>query len=66
MISASGEELRAMAAAIEKTAKESPSYYTVSRIVQNCCDHIAAVARIHDVNKTESGCGCGDSHFCNH
>ena len=50
MTSKTGDELRALAAAIERITEESRVGSVALRIVRNCTDHLTAVARIHDFN----------------
>lgn len=50
MTSKTGDELRALAAAIERAKSESPIAGVAQRIVGNCTDHLCAIARIHDLN----------------
>lgn len=52
MNSKTGDELRTLAAAIERAKSESPIAGVAQRIVSNCVDHLCAVARIHDLNST--------------
>lgn len=42
--------LRNLAEQIEKTAKGHPVYSQATAIVQNCVDHLCAVARVHEAN----------------
>lgn len=49
-ISKTGDELRALAAVIERAKSESPIASVAQRIVGECVDHLCAVARIHDLN----------------
>jgi hypothetical protein len=50
MTTKTGDELRALAAAIERAKSESPIASIAQRIVGNCVEHLRAVARIHDLN----------------
>lgn len=52
--SQTAKELRELEAAIRKVATASPVYSIAVTIVQNACDHIAAVARVHEANAREA------------
>jgi hypothetical protein len=43
-------ELRELAAAIERLARDSPCWSQVHREVLNLCDHMQAKARIQEIN----------------
>lgn len=49
-ISKTGDELRALAAAIERVKSESPIMNVAGPIVRNCTDHLCLIARLHDLN----------------
>ena len=49
-MSKTGDELRALAAAIERANSESPANSVAWPVVRNCIDHLTAIARIHDLN----------------
>jgi hypothetical protein len=50
MTSKTGDELRALAAAIERVKSESPVANVAQQIVNNCTDHLRTVARLHDMH----------------
>lgn len=43
-------DLRDLARKIEDLTKEHPAYAQASKIVANCCDHLCAVAGVHEAN----------------
>lgn len=45
--------LRDLSEAIYALAREHPCYSQASAVVQNCCDHLCAIARVHEVNRGE-------------
>lgn len=48
--SKSGDELRELARAIEELLRNDPALSLAGAIVSNCCDHLRAIAQIHDTN----------------
>lgn len=45
-----GDELRDLAKAIEELLRNHPALSPAGAIVSNCCDHLRAIAQIHDMN----------------
>lgn len=44
------QELRALAKAIEDECSTSPAMSIALPVVQNCVDHLSAIARVHELN----------------
>lgn len=47
--------LRDLARRIEQLAKDHEAYSQAYRVVQNCCDHLSAIARTHEANVLLAG-----------
>lgn len=43
--------LRDLAQQIEEVAKAHAAYSQAYAVVQNCCDHLCAIARVHEANE---------------
>lgn len=53
-MSGTAKELRELARRLRDEARVSPAYSVAYLIVENCADHLDAVARCHEMNQMEA------------
>jgi len=50
MVKRKKHQLRDLAQRIERVAMRHPAFSQAGGVVQNCCDHLCAIARTHEAN----------------